>query len=308
MDAAIKLGNAEMIEWGTSVLTTAVLSIIITAPIGALAIAIFREFPHSFEDENDGFLSDESEYDGGIAPRRRRRRHTPTLERYGIEDALTEACSAAKQLRHPLTLPRKVSTKARQTMSFANTVRAPLGTAVSRLSHTVTKSNTKPIANLGRKLAIPVIRNSSPELQSFKARIGAVSCLARRNYHTDIPEPDFEAYRSNSSKQANVSRDKFDAKRKVYSYTLVGGASAATVYMGKEIVQDLVGYLDINDAARAWPLLKSSLMMSLSAKVSSPPGRECHCLSVTERKPRSKRNKRLTFCPSVTPSTILTAR
>lgn len=29
-----------MIEWGTSVLTTAVLSIIITAPIGALAIAI----------------------------------------------------------------------------------------------------------------------------------------------------------------------------------------------------------------------------------------------------------------------------
>lgn len=40
MDAAIKLGNAEMIEWGTSVLTTAVLSIIITAPIGALAIAI----------------------------------------------------------------------------------------------------------------------------------------------------------------------------------------------------------------------------------------------------------------------------
>lgn len=59
----------------------------------------FREFPRSFEDENDGFLSDESEYDGGIAPRRRRRRHTPTLERYGIEDALTEACSAAKQLR-----------------------------------------------------------------------------------------------------------------------------------------------------------------------------------------------------------------
>lgn len=40
LDAAIKLGNAEMIEWGTSVLTTAVLSIIITAPIGALAIAI----------------------------------------------------------------------------------------------------------------------------------------------------------------------------------------------------------------------------------------------------------------------------
>lgn len=59
----------------------------------------FREFPRSYENENDGFLSDESEYDGGIAPRRRRRRHTPTLERYGIEDALTEACSAAKQLR-----------------------------------------------------------------------------------------------------------------------------------------------------------------------------------------------------------------
>uniref|UniRef100_A0A8W8MUT6 Cytochrome b-c1 complex subunit Rieske, mitochondrial n=1 Tax=Magallana gigas TaxID=29159 RepID=A0A8W8MUT6_MAGGI len=108
-------------------------------------------------------------------------------------------------------------------MSFANTVRAPLGTA------------------------------------SFKARIGAVSCLARRNYHTDIPEPDFEAYRSNSSKQANVSRDKFDAKRKVYSYTLVGGASAATVYMGKEIVQDLVGYLDINDAARALAITEIKL-------------------------------------------------
>lgn len=40
LDAAIKLNNPEMIEWGTSVLTTAVLSIIITAPIGALAIAI----------------------------------------------------------------------------------------------------------------------------------------------------------------------------------------------------------------------------------------------------------------------------
>lgn len=40
LDAAIQLGNAEMIEWGTGVLTTAVLSIIITAPIGALAIAI----------------------------------------------------------------------------------------------------------------------------------------------------------------------------------------------------------------------------------------------------------------------------
>lgn len=29
------------------------------------------------------------------------------------------------------------------------------------------------------------------------------------------------------------------------------GVTAATVYMGKEIVQDLAGYLDINDAARA---------------------------------------------------------
>lgn len=58
----------------------------------------FQEFPRSYEDENDGFLSDESEYDGGIAPRRRRRRG-PNLDRYGIEDALTEACSAAKQLR-----------------------------------------------------------------------------------------------------------------------------------------------------------------------------------------------------------------
>lgn len=80
-------------------------------------------------------------------------------------------------LSHPLTLPRKVSTKARQTMSFANTVRTPLGSAVSRLSHTVTKSNTKPVANLSRKFAIPVIRNNSPELQSFNAKIGAVSCL-----------------------------------------------------------------------------------------------------------------------------------
>lgn len=46
---------------------------------------------------------------------------------------------------------------------------------------------------------------------------------ARRNYHTDIPPPDFKEYRSNSSNKANVSRDKFDAKRKVFSYTLVGG-------------------------------------------------------------------------------------
>jgi hypothetical protein len=59
----------------------------------------FREIPRSYEDDNDGFLSDESEYDAGIAPRRSRRRHAQPLDRYGIEDAITEACSAAKQLR-----------------------------------------------------------------------------------------------------------------------------------------------------------------------------------------------------------------
>jgi hypothetical protein len=40
LDAAIKLGDPNLINLGISVLTTAVLSIIITAPIGALAIAV----------------------------------------------------------------------------------------------------------------------------------------------------------------------------------------------------------------------------------------------------------------------------
>ncbi|XP_062598598.1 sodium/hydrogen exchanger 9B2-like [Saccostrea cucullata] len=40
LDAAIKMGDPTLINLGTSILTTAVLSIIITAPIGALAIAL----------------------------------------------------------------------------------------------------------------------------------------------------------------------------------------------------------------------------------------------------------------------------
>lgn len=57
---------------------------------------IFREFFRFFEDENDGFLLDESEYDGGIVSRRRRRRYILILERYGIEDVLIEVCSVVK--------------------------------------------------------------------------------------------------------------------------------------------------------------------------------------------------------------------
>ena len=37
------------------------------------------------------------------------------------------------------------------------------------------------------------------------------------------------------------------------------GVSAATLYLGKEIVQDLVGYLDINDAARALAITEIKL-------------------------------------------------
>lgn len=62
-------------------------------------------------------------------------------------------------------------------MSFTGSFRVPLGSAVSRLSHTVTKSNAKEIATGAQGLRVPVIRRKSPELQSFNARIGAVSCL-----------------------------------------------------------------------------------------------------------------------------------
>ncbi|XP_022342144.2 cytochrome b-c1 complex subunit Rieske, mitochondrial-like [Crassostrea virginica] len=144
-------------------------------------------------------------------------------------------------------------------MSFTGSFRVPLGSAVSRLSHTVTKSNAKEIATGAQGLRVPVIRRKSPELQSFNARIGAVSCLARRNYHTDIPPPDFSHYRSHTAKKANVPREEFDVSRKVFSYTIVGGVSAATLYLGKEIVQDLVGYLDINDAARALAITEIKL-------------------------------------------------
>ncbi|XP_061166462.1 uncharacterized protein LOC133175382 [Saccostrea echinata] len=141
---------------------------------------------------------------------------------------------------------------------FPNTIRAPLGSAVSRLSHTVTKSNTRPLAKF-QTANIPVIGKSSPELQSFNARVAAVSCLSRRGYHTDLPEPDFSKYRTISSQKANVPRDTNDTTRKIFSYTLVGGVTAATAYMGKELVQDLVGYLDINDAARAMAVTEVKL-------------------------------------------------
>ena len=62
-------------------------------------------------------------------------------------------------------------------MSFTGSFRVPLGSAVSRLSHTVTKSNAKEIATGAQGLRVPVIRRKSPELQSFSARIGAVSSL-----------------------------------------------------------------------------------------------------------------------------------
>ncbi|KAK3090120.1 hypothetical protein FSP39_009339 [Pinctada imbricata] len=60
----------------------------------------FRDAPESYGDDLDGFLSDESEYEGVSAPRRgRRRRRNPDLDRLGIEDALDQAFGASKQLK-----------------------------------------------------------------------------------------------------------------------------------------------------------------------------------------------------------------
>lgn len=54
-----------------------------------------NEFPQAYDD--DGFLSDESEYDGGHAPRRGRRRRS-RLDHLDIEDALDEAVKQGRQL------------------------------------------------------------------------------------------------------------------------------------------------------------------------------------------------------------------
>ncbi|CAC5390745.1 SYNE1 [Mytilus coruscus] len=57
-----------------------------------------NEFPQTYNDE-DGFMSDESEYEGGHAPRRGRRRRN-RLDHLDIEDALDEAVKQGHQLKN----------------------------------------------------------------------------------------------------------------------------------------------------------------------------------------------------------------
>lgn len=57
-----------------------------------------NEFPQTYDDE-DGFMSDESEYEGGHVPRRGRRRRS-RLDHLGIEDALDEAVAQGRKLKN----------------------------------------------------------------------------------------------------------------------------------------------------------------------------------------------------------------
>lgn len=57
-----------------------------------------NEFPQTYGDE-DGFMSDESEYEGGHTPRRGRRRRS-RLDHLDIENALDEAVAQGRQLKN----------------------------------------------------------------------------------------------------------------------------------------------------------------------------------------------------------------
>merc|ERR1712183_145935 len=69
-----------------------------------------------------------------------------------------------------------------------------------------------------------------------RARSGIVVTTQVRHAHTDIPVPDFSAYRRNDVQDPRSKSGESAASRSAFTYMLVGGGSVAGMYCAKTIV------------------------------------------------------------------------
>jgi len=73
-----------------------------------------------------------------------------------------------------------------------------------------------------------------------RARSGIAVTTQVRHAHTDIPVPDFSAYRRNDVQDPRSKSGESAASRSAFTYMLVGGGSVAGMYCAKTIVNEFL--------------------------------------------------------------------
>lgn len=82
--------------------------------------------------------------------------------------------------------------------------------------------------------------SSEPSPYRVSGTFGAVSTtqlLSKRFAHTDIPAPDFTAYRRDATSDPTSTNADSDESRRAFTYLMVGGMGVTAAYSGKNIAQ-----------------------------------------------------------------------
>lgn len=118
-----------------------------------------------------------------------------------------------------------------------------------RASNTVIGNGLRPLA--GAALAEKKVVTENREVTSLHAltntlpagivsvKSGVATTTQVRFAHTDVAQPDFSAYRRDTTKRAN-SKAETAEERKAFSYLLVGGTAVASAYSAKALVNTFV--------------------------------------------------------------------
>jgi len=84
---------------------------------------------------------------------------------------------------------------------------------------------------------------STPSSYKVSGTFGPTSSLqlvSKRYAHTDVPFPDFDAYRRDATKSPAALSQESEIPRRAFTYFMVGGMGVVGTYAGKAFVSDLL--------------------------------------------------------------------